>query len=143
MSSFLGVDPTVVDTTQKWTLGQRWTDELTGKTYMYVKAGGAIVPANNCKLTVGFVATALAGVGNIFGISGVTAAVNNFFWLQIGGEFANANLATGVLAADLIAWLADANGDFIKVAAAAADGPRGQALENEAAGVGDVILFLV
>lgn len=142
---YLGVSLTRVDETEEHRLGQIWTDALTGKRYQYVKSGGAIAAGVNCEISAGFVAAAVAAGDLIEGICPVTiTAADQYFWLQTGGLYEDANVATGTAAGTLLSAKADANGDFAVIAAFDVTGAhimRAKALTVEAAGLADVFLF--
>jgi hypothetical protein len=146
-SPVLGVDVSQELSTDEFGVGT--TAKHEGTEYIWVKAAAAIPAKNGATLSgLGtFIVTATASAVPIDVVNARTSAVTSgyYFWAALHGYVANAIVATSVAEGDVLALVADANGDFVKVhatGAAAGDvAPRAKALETDTDGVADIFLY--
>lgn len=142
----LGFDPTqIVAATgiPEFPLGTIMEDDK-GNRFIYGRANGAIAAKFPCAMDVSFDFVDGAGV-LADAISVVALADNEYGWFQISGVCEDVNVAAGTAAGNILAYLADGNGDLVIISATSATtgahNARGKALTNIASNVSDVLLF--
>lgn len=134
----VGVDLHATHTEQKHELGLRVIGSDGGE-YVYVQASAAIAVGEAVTVVAGYQADPVATGEAILGAAVSAIASGDFGFIQVAGVVSDAVVATATASGALIDRVAAGAGEF--AAGAAGDPLMGVALEAEAGGVADVLLF--
>lgn len=116
MSATGGIDVNRVDASAEHELGQFYSDEKSGKEYVYKQVNEAtgVSAGDNVSFATGNQCSISGNAGTIDGIAVAAGDDNDYMWIQTGGLYTAANVAATVAAGEFLAIVADANGDFVE-----------------------------
>lgn len=136
---FLGVDFARKSTALEHKLGERLQDDE-GREWVYIQAQGAVGAGVPVKAAAGFDCPPAGNAGVIYGVAETAFADNEYGWVIVKGKVTDAQAATTVTNGAQLARVADANGDVVAVGAATG-ATLGVALEDDTAGLADILIF--
>ena len=140
---FLGVDFALVTTTQDHELGVR-IDADDGRTYVYVKAQGALVVDGLVEIDAAYDVLPISAAKLVFAVSPVAVADNSFGWVVTRG-IVQAKIATSVADNAKLGRLSNSSGQLLVVHATGAvagdSDVFAQSLAAEVSNLASVFIF--